>query len=448
MSGLQKLGGEAMGERSSTAKVAIASWIGNSIEYYDFGVYGTAAALVFNKLFFPSLSPIIGTLAAFATFGVGFLARPLGGAFFGHYGDKIGRKPMLVITLLVMGLATFLIGLLPPYSSIGVLAPILLVVLRLVQGFGVGGEWGGAMTMVVEHAQKDRRGFYGSWPQTGGFSATLLSAAMFAIVSLLPKDAFLTWGWRIPFLISIVLIGVGLYIRTKIDETPVFTEVKETGSEDKSPLLDVIRTQYKSILLVIFLRLAESVPYYVLTVFALSYATRQLHIASSTMLTAVIIASLLAFPAHLLWGGFSDKVGRRPLYIWGALLAVVLAFPFFWMLETRMAILIWLGYILYINFAHNAINAVQPSFFTEMFSAKVRYSGASLGAQLGAVVAGGFAPFIAAALVAASGGSWTYVAVYLAISGLISAVAAYLAPETYRRDISISREPGAVSSPA
>ena len=445
MSSLERLGGEAIGERSSTAKVAIASWIGNSIEYYDFAVYGTAAALVFNKLFFPSLSPIIGTLAAFATFGVGFIARPLGGAFFGNLGDKIGRKPVLVVTILLMGIATFLIGVLPPYSSIGILAPILLVLLRLAQGFGVGGEWGGAMTMVIEHAPAGKRGFYGSWPQTGGFTSLLLSSAIFALLTLMPKAAFLAWGWRIPFLVSIILVGIGLYIRTKIDETPVFDEVKETGTVDKSPFLDVIRTQYKSILSVIFLGFAVFVPYYVLNVFALSYGTQQLHISQSTMLTGIIIASVIAFPAHLLWGALSDRIGRRPVYMIGAFLAVVLAFPFFWILGTGVPVLIWLGYVMYINFSHNSMNAVQPAFFTERFSARVRYSGASLGQQLGAAIGGGFAPFIAAALVAASGGSWTYVAIFMVVAGLLSLVAAYFAQETYKRDLSANAVNAVVS---
>ncbi len=424
--------------RAAITRVVVSSWIGNTIEFYDFLVYGLAAALVFGKLFFPTVSPLAGTLAAFATFGVGFIARPLGGILFGHFGDTIGRKTTLIITLCGMGLCTCLVGLLPTYNQIGVWAPILLVLLRFAQGLVVGGEWGGAMLVVIESAPPGRRGVLGSIPQTGGFSGQLLGTGIFALLSLLPSDEMLSWGWRIPFLLSAVLVGVGLYMRARIEETPVFKatqSVAETRTE--SPVFEVVRKSWRQLLLIMVLRFAESVPFFLVTVFAVSYATTQLHIPAQTMLGVVIVCCLLAFPMHAFFGAISDRVGRRPVYIFGALVAVIGAFPFFYLLETGNFWLMLLGYVLLINVGHNAINAVEPAFFTELFGARTRYSGASIGAQLGAIVAGGFTPFIAKALSAADNNGWTWVASYVVIAAMISVVAGYFAPETSRRDLTV-----------
>lgn len=432
-------------DKSSIRRVVISSWIGNTIEFYDFLLYGLASALVFSKLFFPTISPLAAMLASFATFGVGFLARPLGGIFFGHMGDTLGRKYTLLITLGGMGLATFLIGCLPTYEHIGVWAPILLVVLRFVQGFLVGGEWGGAMLMVVESAPANRRGLLGSIPQTGGFSGQLLATGIFALVTQLPEDQLMTWGWRVPFMLSVVLVLVGLYMRRKLDETPVFQEVKarEAREQDKapkakqSPVVEVVSKQWRSILLIMVLRFAESVPFFMATVFAVSYATAQLGVEKQTMLNVVMATCVIAFPMHALFGALSDKVGRRPIYIFGALCAAAMAFPFFFLLESGSFGLMVLGYILLINIAHNSINAVQPAFFTELFGPKVRYSGASIGAQLGAIVAGGFTPFIAKGLTAMNNNSWTLVATYVTVAALVAAFAAWRAPETSKRDMTV-----------
>jgi metabolite-proton symporter len=425
--------------RPGTVRVVVSSFIGNTVEYYDFLAYGLAAALVFGKLFFPNASPVIATLASFASFGVGFVARPLGGIFFGNLGDRIGRKRTLVITLVGMGIGTVLIGCLPTYSQIGVLAPVLLVLLRFLQGFMVGGEWGGAMLMVVETAPARHRGFYSAWPQTGGFSGQLLVTGAFSLVALLPEADLIAWGWRLPFLASGVLVAIGLYMRAKLDETPIFLQTRivpltRTTAHRSSPALEVVRTAWRKLLLIMVLRFAESVPFFLATVFAVSYATGTMHVARSTMLGVIMVTCVFAFPMHGLFGALSDRVGRRPLYIFGAVFAAVFAFPFFALLQSGSFALMLLGYVLMINVAHNAINAVQPAFFTELFGPRVRYSGASIGAQLGSIVAGGLTPFIAKSLTLIND-SWTPVAAYVVVVSLISATAAYFAPETSRRDL-------------
>ncbi|EAM1734475.1 MHS family MFS transporter [Salmonella enterica] len=417
-------------------RVVVSAWIGNSIEYYDFLLYGLASALVFGPLFFPGASPLTATLSSFASFGVGFISRPLGALFFGNRGDTLGRKNTLLITLGGMGAVTFLIGCLPSYASIGALAPALLVILRFLQGFMVGGEWGGAMLMVVEYAAGKHRGRLSALSQTGGLTGQLLATGVFIVVTQLPKEALLSWGWRIPFLRSALLVLPGLYMRHRLDETPVFRAFKKQQAinhrqqREERPVVKVVREQWRSILLIIILRFAESVPFFLATVFAVSWATTQLGIASLTILYIVMFTCLLAYPMHVLFGIMSDRRGCRQVYIFGALFVAAMAFPFFWLLESRSLILMTMGYVLLINIGHNSLNAVQPSFFAGLFHPPVRYSGSSIGAQLGAVVAGGFTPFIAKALSAVYDNSWTLVAGYVVLTALASAFAAKIAPET------------------
>jgi MFS transporter, MHS family, shikimate and dehydroshikimate transport protein len=427
---MERLGGEHEGRSSSIRQVALASFIGTAIEWYDFFLYGTAAALIFGKLFFPEFSSTAGTLAAFSTYAVGFAARPLGGIIFGHYGDRIGRKAMLILSLLIMGIATALIGVLPTFESIGVLAPILLVILRFCQGIGVGGEWGGAVLMAVEHAPEGRRGFFGSWPQMGVPAGLLSGNLVFlAAAAWLPES----WGWRVPFLFSLVLVGVGLFIRLRIMETPAFTQVKESGTEAPMPILDVLRTYPKNVLLAMGMRIAENGIFYILTVFVLTYVVEELKLEQTTGLIGVLIAAAIGLFTVPFFGHLSDRVGRRPLYLFGSAFLLVFAFPFFWLLDTSVAPVIWLAIVLGVNIGHDAMYGPQAAFFAELFGTRVRYSGASLGYQLASVLAGGFAPLISLYLLTRFG--YTAVALYMAGMALITVISVLLATETYREDI-------------
>jgi metabolite-proton symporter len=376
--------------------VAVASLIGTTIEWYDFFLYNTAAALLFPQLFFPSLDPLSGTLASFATYTVGFVARPIGGIVMGHFGDRVGRKSMLVLTLIIMGVATALIGLVPTYNQIGVWAPVALVALRLVQGFGVGGEWGGAVLMAVEHAPHGKRGFYGSWPQIGVPAGLALSIAVFRAFSTNLSEAdFFAWGWRVPFVLSIVLVGVGLLIRMRILETPAFTKVKEERAESRMPVIEVIRTQPKEILVAAGARMAENASFYIYSAFVLVYAKQVLKLDRDHILSAVLVASLVELAAIPFFGALSDRWGRRPIYLFGAIFTAVFAFPLFWLLDTRSSPLIYLALIIAFVFSHAAMYGPQGAFLSELFGTRVRYSGASLGAQISSVAAGGAAPLVA-----------------------------------------------------
>lgn len=412
-------------------KVAAASFIGTAIEWYDFFLYGTAAALVFNRLFFPSFNPLNGTLAAFGTFAVGFIARPLGGVVFGHFGDKLGRKAMLSATLMIMGAATFAVGLLPTYDSIGVWAPGLLVLLRLLQGFGLGGEWGGAVLMAVEHAPAHRRGFYGSWPQMGAPAGLLVATAVFSGVSRLPEERFLAWGWRVPFLLSAVLIGMGVFIRLSVAESPVFRARKPQAAEASPPVFEALRTYPRQILLAMGARFAENGFFYIVTTFILTYCTERLHLPRSMVLNGVLVATSVHLVAIPTFGAASDRFGRRPVYLGGAVACGVLAFPFFWLVDTKETGLIWLAIVLGI-IAHAAMYGPQASFFSELFGTRVRYSAASLGYQLASVFAGGLSPVIATALLAQSGGKAWPISLYVVGLALVTLVSVYLSAETFR----------------
>lgn len=416
-------------------RVVLASFIGTSIEWYDFFLYGTAAALVFDKLFFPTLDPFAGMMASFATYAVGFFARPVGGIVFGHYGDKIGRKSTLVITLMMMGLSTFLIGALPTYHQVGVLAPVALVVLRFIQGFGVGGEWGGAVLLAVEHGHDRRRGLYASSAQTGVPAGMLLANGAFAAVSALPEEQFLSWGWRVPFLAGVILLGIGLFIRLHILETPLFAQARARRATSQMPLLELVQKYPKNLLLAMGARFAENACFYVFTVFIYTYANEPRGFSRNTLLQGVLIASafqLFSIPGFAM---LSDRLGRRPVYLAGALSMGLFAFPFFWLVDTQCTVLIWLALTLGLT-AIAAMYGPQAAFFSELFGTSVRYSGASLGSQLAAPFAGGLAPLIATALLHWSGGQPWPIALYMIAMVLITFCAVFLAAETVRTDLS------------
>jgi MFS transporter, MHS family, shikimate and dehydroshikimate transport protein len=419
--------------RTSIRLVALASLVGTSIEWYDFFLYNTAAALVFNKLFFPTFDPFAGTMLSFATYAVGFAARPIGAIVIGHYGDKIGRRSMLVLTLMMMGIATVLVGLLPTYESIGIWASVLLVILRLVQGFGVGGQWGGAVLMAVEHAPQGKRGFYGSWPQIGVPAGLLTSTIVFSFFSKLPAEQFMSWGWRVPFLLSIVLVAIGLLIRLSILETPAFTKMKETRTVVRQPVLEVLRKYPKQVLQAAGMRCAENGAFYIYSAFMLVYATQHSHVSRDIPLNGIMIASACEFIAVPAYGALTDRIGRKPVYMFGAIMTAILAFPLFWLFDTGSTPLITLALLLVFLCSHAPMYAPQGAFFSELFGTSVRYSGASLGAQLSAAVAGGFSPLIATALLPTYGP--TAIALYIIVMALITIVAVWSAVETMRHDI-------------
>jgi metabolite-proton symporter len=416
------------------ARVVLASFIGTTIEWYDFFLYGTAAALVFNRLFFPELDESAGTMASFATYAVGFFARPAGGIVFGHFGDRMGRKSMLVTTLMLMGLATFFIGVLPTYDQIGVAAPVLLVVLRFIQGFGVGGEWGGAVLMAVEHGHRGRRGLYASWVQAGVPAGLLLATAVFKLFSRLPEEAFLRWGWRAPFLLGIALLGCGLFIRLQIFESPLFEQMRERKEQSRAPLFEVLRRYPRNVVLAMGARFAENGAFYIFTVFVLSYATAELDMPRTLVLNSVLVASEAQFVAIPVFGILSDRIGRRPVYLAGAAALAAFAFPFFWIVDSADPVTITLAIVIGLV-AHAAMYAPQAAFFSELFGTDVRYTGASIGYQLASPLSGGVAPLISMALLKWAGGRPWPVAVYMILLSAITFLSVWLAAETHRSEL-------------
>jgi MHS family shikimate/dehydroshikimate transporter-like MFS transporter len=410
-------------------KVVAASVIGTIIEWYDFLIYGTAAALVFNKLFFPTYDPLVGTLAALAAYGVGFLGRPLGAIIFGHLGDRVGRKAMLIATMLTMGLATFAVGCLPTYEQIGIIAPIFLVILRILQGVGLGGEWGGAVILVMEHGTAEKRGFYGSLVQTG-FPIGLVAASLsFAAVARMPEAEFLSWGWRLPFLGSIVLVALGYYVRTKVAESPVFEKLKEAKQLSKLPVVEAITKNTRSFLVSAGLKVSENAWVYILTVFIVLYATTYLKLPRQMILDAFLYAAVVEFITIPIFGYLSDKIGRRPLYFFGSLFTVAFVFPLFWLIDSKSAAIITATVIVALSFGHGTMFGPQAAYFPELFGARVRYSGASSGFQFAAAVAGGFSPIIATAILGYTG-STTGISLYMMGLALITLIATFFAHET------------------
>ncbi|GAA4688966.1 MFS transporter [Pseudonocardia yuanmonensis] len=413
-------------QRSQRRRAVVASTVGTTIEWYDFFLYGTAAALVFPRLFFPGEDPYVGILLAFGTQFAGFAARPIGAAIFGHYGDRIGRKSTLIITLLLMGIGTALIGVLPTYAAIGLAAPILLTLLRIVQGIAVGGEWGGSVLLAMEWGHARQRGFMASWPQLGVPLGLLLSTGLMQLMSATTGPAFLTWGWRVPFLVSVALVGVGLYVRLRVLESPEFAAVKAKQTVVRLPIVDAFRTQWREILSSAFVRLSEQAPFYLFITFVLSYGTQQLQLNRGSLLNATLVAAAVGLFSVPFFGWLSDRIGRRTMYGIGIVCTALFAFPYFGLLNTKVGVLVLLAIVLSLVF-HDMQYGPQAALIAESFGTNIRYSGAGLGYQLASVIAGGPAPLIAAYILKNTGSS-TGIAWYIVICCVIAMVALLVMP--------------------
>jgi MFS family permease len=418
-------------------KAVIASTVGTAIEWYDFFLYGTAAGLVFGKLYFPNHDALTATLLAFSTYFIGFVGRPIGAAIFGHFGDRIGRKATLIATLLCMGLATFAIAFVPTYASIGVWGAILLTVLRAIQGIGVGGEWGGSVLLAMEWSRKHgERGLVASWPQFGVPCGLLLSNFAILAFSAMGTESFNSWGWRIPFALSIILVGVGLWIRLGILETPVFKQILENNKVEKAPVVEVLKKQPKEIILSALLRMSEQAPFYIFTAFIFAYAVGTLHMSRNLILTSVMVAACVSFFTIPLAGHFSDRIGRKTMYLIGVVLMGVFGFVYFAMVDTAVPVLVFIAIVLSL-IPHDLQYGPQAALIAESFTPRLRYSGASLGYQLASIIAGGPAPLIATALFATYKSGYA-VAVYIALCAVVSLISAAMMPDYTGKDISDS----------
>ncbi|MBB3114752.1 metabolite-proton symporter [Paenibacillus phyllosphaerae] len=421
--------------RKTSVKALIASLIGSSIEWFDYFLYGTAASLVFNKLFFPADDDVVSLLLSYLTFALPFFIRPLGGIVFSHIGDKIGRKKTLVMTLSLMGGSTVLIGLLPHYNAIGVWAPILLITLRCIQGLGIGGEWGGALLLAVEYSNKNNRGFFGSIPQMGVTIGMVFGTLALSLMSMLPDNQFMSWGWRVPFIMSAVLVFIGLWIRSGLDETPAFKESKESGEVSRVPILDTLRYHWKSVLIAVGAKVVETGPFYIFGTFVISYATNYLEYDRVDALNAVLIAAVVATLFIPYMGKLSDRIGRKPLYIAGTIAIILYAFPYFYLMSLQSVLLLTIATIIGLGILWAPITAVLGTMFSEIFSTNVRYTGVSLGYQLGAALAGGTAPLIATALLEAYDDSWVPVAIYMIVTAVISLIAISAVRNSHKQEL-------------
>lgn len=410
-------------DKKTTYRVLIASLVGSSIEWFDYFLYGTMAALVFNQLFFVNEDPTVGLLLAYASFALSFFIRPFGGIIFSHIGDRIGRKKTLVLTLSLMGAATFAMGILPTYQAIGVAAPIILITLRLIQGLGIGGEWGGALLLATEYAPAERRGFFGSIPQMGVTIGMVMGTLALWLMSLLPEQQFMTWGWRVPFIFSALLVVFGLWIRKGIDETPEFKEVQQKGEIPKLPIVDTLRYYWKEVLITIGAKVVETAPFYIFSTFIVSYATSTLGFSRSAVLGSVMVSTVITTILIPIMGSLSDRVGRKKMYIVGTVAMMAFAFPYFWMIHQGSVLMLVLATIIGLGIIWAPITAVLGTMFSEIFDAKVRYTGVSLGYQIGAAVAGGTAPLVATALLASFDNSYVPVALYIMFTAVVSLIA-------------------------
>ncbi|CAH6636968.1 MFS transporter [Pseudocitrobacter vendiensis] len=415
-------------------RVLIASLTGSSIEWFDYFLYGTAAALVFNKIFFPMVDPVIGLILSYLSFSLTFFIRPIGGVLFAHIGDRIGRKKTLVLTLSLMGGATVMIGLLPTYDQIGIWAPILLILMRIIQGMGIGGEWGGALLLAYEYAPEKRKGFFGSIPQAGVTIGMLMATFIVSLMTLFSEEQFLSWGWRIPFLMSAVLVLLGLWIRKDIDETPEFKKVKQSGQVAKAPLRDTLTHHWREVLIAAGLKVVETAPFYIFSTFIVSYATTTLAYQKSQVLEAVTLGALVATVMIPLMGLLSDKIGRKRMYAVSVALLGLFIVPWFMLLDTGTTWAIMLATVVMFGILWAPITAVLGTLCSEIFSANVRYTGITLGYQIGAALAGGTAPLIATGLLAKYDGDWVPVAWYLGATVTISLIAIFFASRSHRID--------------
>jgi MFS family permease len=427
--------------RTQLRKAVIAATVGTTIEWYDFFIYGTAAGLVFGKVYFPNEAPLAATLAAFGTYFIGFVGRPIGAAIFGHYGDRIGRKATLIATLMTMGIATFLIAFVPTYASIGIWGAVILTVLRVIQGIGVGGEWGGSVLIAMEWARTHKsRGLVASWPQFGVPCGLFLSNLAVLGFSRWSGDQFLTWGWRIPFALSIILVGVGLWVRLGILETPVFQKLVSDQKIEHAPIVEVIKKQPREIILSALIRMSEQAPFYIFTAFVFSYGVGTLKMSRDLILTAVLVASVVSFISIPLSGHISDLIGRRRMYLVGAVVMGLFGFLYFSMLDTAVPWAVFLAIVISL-IPHDMQYGPQAALIAEAFTPRLRYSGASLGYQLASIIAGGPAPIIATALFAAYGSGYA-IAVYIAVCTLITLASAAFMPDHTGADISTEYDEG------